>query len=798
MIRIRCKYEYLLYPKVNTTDPFRIVKYLALDDIKTPDGKTLKRFSAKGEFLPITSSVNIILKGKWEEYKDKKTKEFKGYTFKVEDFEEEVPTEEASVIRYLSHFDGIGPKTARKMYKMFGNDIFDIILNEHTKLAEIKGISLSKAEKIKASYLKNSAGRELYTFMYKYNVPNSVINRIWDHFNVDALEIIKTNAYRLAEINGIGYNTANDIAKSMPNYETICFSDEKIAAAIMEVLAECENGGFVFTSRAKLPDFVNYNFLPPTLFKLANGTQEIFSVTGNTCLSIEILYLQLLKLLNKPEDKEFRLTYDKFIEVLNSMYYKSLIHNLKLGDQISSYRKCTANAEFHISKKIKQMLLQKKHSVDNLIEHISNTENKLEMLLSEEQRKAVYNSITEPLSIITGGPGTGKTAVQRVLLATYEYLYPEGKTIVLAAPTGMAAKKMSESTGKPARTIHSLLGLRAGEDFEKTSTKPIEADLMIVDEASMVDTFLMSALLKRIPNRCQLIIVGDVDQLPSVGCGCVLKELIDANVIPTVRLTNIFRQGPGSSITVNAARIKTGETTMMYSDDFIFINRPNTQEILKEVKKLYSKEVKEKGLENVTVLSAYRRSTDTGVDKLNPVLRDICADLNDSIPHYTNNGVTFYLGDKVMFTKNSGELINGDIGYIKNIIGYGKNVTVVIDFSDNIVELEDEDLDSVVLAYATTVHKSQGSEYHTVIMIVDPAHEKLLKRNLLYTGITRAKKQIYIIGEQNAFINGILAKDSEKRKSNLAQLLGRNQNNTRRKMQIDNSINNFKQVSLSF
>lgn len=645
MIELRCKYDYLLFPKKKSDNPFKIVKYIAIDDVKTPDGKEVKRFSAMGEFLPTTSSTNIILKGKWEEYRDKKTKEFKGYSFRVDTFEEETPSEKESIVKYLSDFEGVGPKTARRLYETFGEKVFDVITNSCDSLVEIKGISSAKAEKIKASYLKNSAGKDLYTFLYKYNVSNSVINKIWDHFNIEAIDIIKTNPYKLTEINGIGYNIANDIAKSLPNYIELLMSDERVKAAILEVLTESENGGNVFLSKSAFPQFLQYGFLPPDLFSLLNGPQEIFSVTGNTCLSADVLYLQLLKLLNIPGEPEFRLSYEKYIEILSFMYYNSLIYNAKFGSSISVYNKNTANAEYYIAKKIKQMLRIKKHDIDNLMKRITNTENKLEMLLSAEQKQAVYNSLTEPISIITGGPGTGKTAVQKVLLATYEYLYSD-KTIVMAAPTGMAAKKMSESTGKSARTIHSLLGLKAGDIFENTSSEPIVADLMIIDEASMVDTFLMSALLKRVPENCQLIIVGDVDQLPSVGCGCVLKELINANVIPTVRLTNIFRQGPGSSITVNAARIKSGEITMMYADDFEFINRNNTAEILSEVKKLYKREVKKKGIENVTVLSAYRRSTDTGVDKLNPVLRDICSDLDSSVPHYTNNGATFYLGIK--------------------------------------------------------------------------------------------------------------------------------------------------------
>ena len=376
--------------------------------------------------------------------------------------------------------------------------------------------------------------------------------------------------------------------------------------------------------------------------------------------------------------------------------------------------------------------------------------------------------------VLTGGPGTGKTSVLKAILSVFKGAFPDER-VALAAPTGRAARRMTESSGYPATTIHKMLGLygdEAGTPLESNEDRLLPEKLIITDEASMMGAGLYASLVKHVAPGSRLILVGDIDQLPSVEIGATLRELISSGEIPVTRLTQTFRQKAGSLIAENAARIRNGSSLLDYGTEFSMVEADSSAEISAKAAELYPAYCASMGIDNVAVLSAFRRNTPSGVNALNEVLRkSVRPSLSDKTPHFDKMGIRFYEGDRIMYTKNTESLSNGDIGIIKKIYRHQNGLSVFTEFYGRPVLLEDEETSYIELAYAMTVHKSQGAEYPIVLLVCDMAHKVLLKRGLVYTGISRAKELLVCIGSDDALKLAIESVDTTYRRSNLGNLI---------------------------
>ena len=436
------------------------------------------------------------------------------------------------------------------------------------------------------------------------------------------------------------------------------------------------------------------------------------------------------------------------------------------------YRVNNARNEARLAELIHRQLLSDCQYVYTDLDHeIDEEERILRVRFAPEQREAVKMALSHSLSIITGGPGTGKTMIQKAILDIYKRRHPQNR-IVCCAPTGRAARRMEQSTGESASTVHKALGLVAWDGGYFGSVEELNADLILADEVSMLDNNLAMHLFEAVPNSSQLILIGDADQLPSVGPGAVLSELLASGRIPVVKLDRVFRQNAGSRIAVNAKLIRHGNLSLEYGPDFQFHQSPDLTESAQRIKELYLQEVKRCGLDNVALLSPYRQKTETGVNALNEVLRD---SVNPPALYKREASCgkrVFREGDKVMQTRNHDDISNGDIGMITSITQTQNDVTVRVDFGDGRVkEYDSADLEMLDHGYATTIHKSQGSEYKSVIINIQCAHSIMLTRPLIYTAITRGKDRVILVGERRALCIAIKKTDTEKRGTCLAHRL---------------------------
>lgn len=446
------------------------------------------------------------------------------------------------------------------------------------------------------------------------------------------------------------------------------------------------------------------------------------------------------------------------------------------GGQV--YRAATARTEQNLAWAVCRMLrCADTESSVGIDTEIAAEEKRQGIQLAAEQRQAVMTALTSPLSVITGGPGTGKTLIQRFLLDIYRRR-KRGAKIICCAPTGRAARRMEQSTGFPATTIHKALGLLAGEDGGYCEPEMLDADLIVVDEVSMMDIYLADHLFRSIPHGSQLVLIGDADQLPSVGPGAVLSEIIACGSVPVVRLDRIFRQSRGSRIAANAKLIRHGNLSLEYGEDFQFYDSSDMSASASRIEALYLQETARYGIDNVALLTPYRQKTETGVNALNDRLRERVNPQDGKKSEVTYRKHTYRLGDKVMQTKNCEDISNGDIGYITSITSDGADSMLTVDFGDGrIAEYDSSDLETLDLAYASTIHKSQGSEYKSVIISLQCAHAVMLVRPLIYTAITRAKERVLIVGERRALCMAIKRADTEQRGTMLSSRIKENISN---------------------
>lgn len=671
-----------------------------------------------------------------------------GRQFAVKSFVEKAPQDELAIERYLGSgaIKGIGIALAARIVRRFKEDTFRIIEEEPERLAEVKGISQRKAMEIADQVNEKRDLRQAMIFLQQYGISTTLAVKIYNTYGQEVYSILKENPYRMADdVDGVGFRTADEIAARVGIRTD---SDFRIRSGIQYALLQASNEG--------------NTYLPmPELTQRASALLEI-----------------------EPE----------YIE----KHYMNLAMDRKIiMRQVDDVTQIYASAFFYMEANTATMLKQLDATFDvpdiEIEASLRQIEKQTKMDLDEHQVEAVKEAVRNGVLVITGGPGTGKTTTINTII---KYFESEGMDIFLAAPTGRAAKRMSETTGFEARTIHRMLELNGGVEgnagFERNEQNPLETDVIIIDEMSMVDISLMHSLLKAIVAGTRLILVGDVNQLPSVGPGNVLKDIIDSKLFHTVMLTKIFRQASTSDIIVNAHKINRGEPVELdnKSMDFFFLKRYDADKIINVTLQLILQKLPKfvgASMMDIQVLTPMRKGL-LGVERLNTVLQ-MYLNPPDKRKKEKEHGTTLFReGDKVMQIKNNYQLeweirskyglcidkgtgvFNGDTGIIEEINDFAETVTVCFD-EGRMVEYPFKLLDELELAYAVTIHKSQGSEYPAVVIPLLTGPRMLMNRNLLYTAVTRAKKCVTIVGNDTTFEQMIANNSQLKRYSGLRDRL---------------------------
>lgn len=675
-----------------------------------------------GVFSDIVEGENIEAKGEFTEHP------VYGRQFKVSSFEEKAPEDEIAIERYLGSgaIRGIGLALAARIVRRFKKDTFRIIEEEPERLAEVKGISERKAMEIADQVNAKKDLRQAMIFLQQYGISTTLAVKIYNFYGARIYSVLKENPYQMAEdIEGVGFKTADEIA-SRAGIRTD--SDFRIRSGILYVLLQASSEG--------------HTYLP--MEELTNRTSQLLEVDGE---HIEKHYMNLAidrKIIMRQKDD-------------STQIYATVFYHME------------ANTAAML-KKLDVSYDVKDSEIERRIKHIEKQTN---IELDEQQICAVKEAVRNGLLIITGGPGTGKTTTINTIIRYFEM---EGMDIFLGAPTGRAAKRMSETTGFEARTIHRMLEVNGGVEgtggFGRNEQNPLETDVIIIDEMSMVDITLMHALLKAVLAGTRLILVGDVNQLPSVGPGCVLKDIIESNQFHTVKLNKIFRQASTSDIIVNAHKINNGEEVVLdnKSMDFFFLKRYEADKIINVTLQLIKQKLPkfvDASEYDIQVLTPTRKGL-LGVERLNTVLQMYLNPEDSSKREKEYGGTIFREGDKVMQIKNNYQLeweirskyglcidkgtgvFNGDTGIIEEINYFAETMTVSFD-EGKMVEYPFKLLEELELAYAITIHKSQGSEYPAVVIPLFQGPRMLLNRNLIYTAVTRAKKCVTIVGDDEVF-----------------------------------------------
>ena len=695
-----------------------------------------------GTFSDIAEGENIEAHGN---YNDHPTY---GRQFAVKSFEEKAPKDEMAIERYLGSgaIKGVGIALAARIVRRFKSDTFRIIEEEPERLAEVKGISERKAMEIADQVNAKRDLRQAMIFLQQYGISTTLAVKIYNTYGQEIYGILKENPYRMADdVDGVGFRTADEIA-SRVGIRTD--SDFRIRSGIQYALLQASNEGHTYlpmpelTQRASNLLQIEPEYIEKHYMNLAMDRKIIMRQAGNTTQIYASSFF--------------------YMEANTATMLKQLNANFNVPD-------------IEIEERLRQIEKQTKMDLD------------------EHQVEAVKEAVRNGLLVITGGPGTGKTTTINTIIRYFEL---EGMDIFLAAPTGRAAKRMSETTGFEARTIHRMLELNGGMEgnagFEKNEQNPLETDVIIIDEMSMVDISLMYALLKAIAAGTRLILVGDVNQLPSVGPGSVLKDIIDSNEFHTVKLTKIFRQASTSDIIVNAHKINRGEPVSLdnKSMDFFFLKRYEADKIINVTLQLIKQKLpKFVGASeyDIQVLTPMRTGL-LGVERLNGILQMYLNPADKRKREKEHGDTIFREGDKVMQTKNNYQLeweirskyglcidkgtgiFNGDMGIIEEINDFAETMTVSFD-EGRMVEYPYKLLDELELAYAVTIHKSQGSEYPAVVIPLLSGPRMLMNRNLLYTAVTRAKKCVTIVGNDITFNQMIENNSQLKRYSGLRDRL---------------------------
>ena len=668
---------------------------------------------------------NVAMEGNWIEHA-----RF-GRQFDIQSLQVLQPTSVAGIERFLASgaIKGVGPVTAARIVEVFGTDTLEILGSCPERLAQVRGISAKKAAAIGESYSQLSGLRELMVFLEAHGVSSGYAARLQAAYGDTAITRIKENPYSLAtDITGIGFKTADRIAMAM-GMEHDC--EERLRAGIAYALTQAAG--------------VGHTCVPEEL--LVRETARALAV-DSTMVQDTFSKLMEQDMLRTEEMGGMRLVYPEYLYTAEVQTAQRL---LKLRDQAKPVTRVNAD------------------------EVIAKWERDAGITLAEAQRQAIYASLEHGVFVLTGGPGTGKTTVVKGILNVLEQA---GCRILLAAPTGRAARRLADSAGHPAATVHRLLEYQPTGDglcFGKDDSDPLDAEAIIIDEASMLDISLTYHLLKAIPGGCRLIFVGDVDQLPSVGAGSVLKDMIRSGRMPVVRLENVFRQAEVSPIVRNAHKINRGQMPEFLAgadSEFALEEFANEHDAAEFVARTYAQLTSGGDWRRVQVLTPMHKNP-CGVQNLNKLLQQYINPPSATKPEVNIPGNVLRVGDKVMQIRNNYEkdVFNGDIGRVSRIDG--KNVTVSFPErpEGNYVTYAQGEVEELQLAYAMSVHKSQGSEYPYVILLMVQSHYIMLQRNLLYTAVTRAKERVLIVGSKNAVRTAVENDKTKRRYSLLAERL---------------------------
>lgn len=715
------------------------------------NGYTVFVLTTDTEEITCVGNLHAVSEGEHLRIKGERvTHQIYGEQIKIASYDIVEPTDEEAILKYLSQgaVKGVGAALAKRIVDMFGEDSLRVIEEEPELLVSVKGISNRKAQEIASCILEKRDLRRIMMFAATFGISNNLAIKIYSKYGAEAVSIIEENPYRLAEeIDGVGFKTADEIAMKLGlNID----SDYRCAS------------GVIYTLGTAVAD-------------------------GHTYLPMDELIGRSAKLLEVPDDN-IRLITENL-----SMDRKIIIRTV--DDEVRVYSKRFYYMELDVARKLIDLSIPAMHD-DGTVEAVLKMIAKREDIDTDEvQLEAAKNAILNGISVITGGPGTGKTTTINLILKYFEF---ENADIFLAAPTGRAAKRMTEATGYEASTIQRLLGLGkngtlvGGFAYEKNEDNPLEADAIVIDEMSMVDLPLMNALLHAIVPGTRLIMVGDVNQLPSVGPGRVLKDIIESGKFYTSRLNRIYRQESESDIVTNAHLVNAGRMPDLKkkSNDFFFLEREDVNVILKHMVQLITEKLPPYVGANpfeLQVLTPMRKGP-LGAKTLNPILQKFLNPAADSKKEYTTADGVFREGDKVMQIKNNYQLewevcgnygiaydrglgvFNGDVGVIQSINEYSETVEVLFE-ENHLVRYPYALLDELELAYAVTIHKSQGSEYPAIIIPLLSGPAMLMNRNLLYTAITRAKKSVVLLGKSEVFKQMVENKEAKSRYSGLKDAL---------------------------
>lgn len=673
-----------------------------------PDGETLPGLALDGLLTVVGNLPEVAAGERLQLEGDFTTHPKHGLQFKATKFEKLIPVTQAGIERYLGSglIKGIGPELARRIVKHFKTKTLEIIEKSPYRLREVDGIGPDRLEKIVTAWEGQRQVNEIMLFLHGHNITTNLAVKIYKTYGDQALEIVRSNPYRLEQdIYGVGFKTADKIARDLG---LPVDHPSRIETGLVYALNESISEGHVFLPEPRLVDQavelldVDPGLISPALdrLQLADRIQREMVVMGSTGESTTAVYL-------KP-------------------YYV---------------------AEKGVAERLKALLAVSVPPRQGQFQLESDD-------LSSEQLAALEKTLQNPVGVLTGGPGTGKTTCLKALIRLLEGW---GLRFALASPTGRAAKRLSEATGRPASTIHRLLGYSPINGFQYYEKKPLNIDFLVVDEASMLDLMLTHQLLRALKPGTQVLLVGDVDQLPSVGAGDVLREVIASGVVAVSRLTKIFRQSAGSEIIANAHRINQGhmpEFSPSKAGDFFLFTAENAEKAADWVVDLVSSRIPETfgldSLADIQVLSPMYRGA-AGVDALNHLLQERLNPPNTEKIEQNLTGRTFRVGDKVMQIRNNydKDVYNGDIGLLTGINRIDQTLTVRMDGLRE-VDYGFSEADELVLAYAVSVHKSQGSEFPVVVMPVLTQHYVMLQRNLLYTGVTRAAEKCILVGNNKA------------------------------------------------
>lgn len=677
-----------------------------------------------GTLQGITAGMNVAFTGSYTEHPAY------GRQFRVESYEEKEPKDEFAIERYLGSgaIKGVGVALAARIVRKFGKDTFRVMEDEPERLAEVRGISERGAQEIAAQVEEKKEMRQAMIFLQQFGITLALAAKVYQAYGPQIYTIIRENPYRLADdIQGVGFRIADEIASRAGIRAD---SDFRIRSGILYALQQAGSEGHTYLPKEQL-------------------NERVAQLLGVDLELIEKHYMDLA--------------------VTRRIVIK------QQGEEMQIYAASYYNMEHNVALLLQELNVQQEVSEADLQAKISAIEKHTDVVLDELQREALCEAARNGLLIITGGPGTGKTTTINSIIRFYEMA---GLDFMLAAPTGRAAKRMSETTGYEARTIHRMLELNGGVEgnagFERNESNPLETDAIIIDEMSMVDITLMHSLLKAVAPSTRLVLVGDINQLPSVGPGSVLKDMIDAGVYQVVRLTKIFRQASQSDIIVNAHKINRGEPVSLdnQSRDFFFLKRYDADKIINVVLQLVIQKMPkyvDAQTYEIQVLTPMRKGL-LGVDRLNTVLQQYLNPPSQNKAEKKRGDVTFRVGDKVMQVKNNYQIewevknrygiaiehgmgiFNGDMGVIQSIHDLTEMVTIEFD-EGRVVEYPFKMLEELELAYAITIHKSQGSEYPAVVIPLLNGPRMLMNRNLLYTAVTRAKKCVTLVGDEHTFVD---------------------------------------------